>query len=200
MDPTHAQAPHAVEAVEQGQEGVAVQAGAAVSPRSLWLCSPDCLLQVLCCVAFCGHPAQNFASLNRAFRGDEVLWGCIKDRRGRDGKTCLMACCLTGDLARVRWLLDRGADVNAARDGITSLMAACHEGHLEIARVLLGRGVNINAAETSIGWTSLLWACQNGHLEVVRELLGRDAHVNAALTSDDLSYGCMPEYALGCCA
>jgi hypothetical protein len=50
MDPVHAQASHAVEAVEQEMEGVAVQAGAAVTARTLWLRSPDCLLQVLCCV------------------------------------------------------------------------------------------------------------------------------------------------------
>ncbi len=112
MDPMHAPPPHAVEAVEQGAGDVAVQAGPAIGPRTLWLRSPDCLLQVLCCVAFCGHPARNFATLTRAFRGDEVLWGCIKDRCGRRGGNFLMACSHSGDVARVRWLLDRGANVN----------------------------------------------------------------------------------------
>ncbi len=156
--------------------------------RRLWLRSPDCLLQVLCLVAFNGHPAKHFASLSRAFRGDEVLWGCIKDRRGLKGTNFLMACTLNGDLARVRWLLDRGADVNAAlTDSSTSLLMACEKGHLEIVRELLGRGANVNAVRTDDGMTSLMWACQIGHLEVVLELLGRSANVNAARTDDGMT-------------
>ena len=87
----------------------AMNPAAAADPRSLWLNSPDALLQVLCVVAMNGHDARNFSSLTRAFRGDVVLWGCIKDRPGPKGMTALMACSITGDLARVRWLLDRGA-------------------------------------------------------------------------------------------
>ena len=163
MDPVHAPTPHAVQAVEQGVEGVAVQAGAATSPRTLWLRSPDCLLQVLCLVAFCGHPAWNFASLTRAFRGDEVLWGCIKDR-GVEGRTPLMPCSERGDLVRVSWLLDRGANVNAAEKsyGMTSLMLSCMNGHLEVVRELLGRGADVKAAPHCR--TAFIWACCHGHL------------------------------------
>ena len=176
MDPTHAPPSHTVEAVEQGVVDVAVQAGAAVSPRTLWLRSPDCLLQVLCCVAFCGHPAWNFASLSRAFRGDEVLWGCIKDRRGPKRMTFLMACSLNGDLARVRWLLDRGADVNAAltNNGFTSLMMACEKGHLEIVRELLQQGADVKAV-TAFKQTSLMVACMGGHIDIARLLLAHHA-------------------------
>ena len=122
-------------------------------PRSLWLNSPDALLQVLCLVAMNGHSARNFSSLTRAFRGDEVLWGCIKDRRGPGGRTVLLACSSTGDLARVRWLLEQGANVNAAqiRNGKTSLLFACENGHLDIVRELLGRGADMNAAQTDGG-------------------------------------------------
>jgi ankyrin repeat protein len=139
-------------------------------------------------VAFSGHPAQNFASLSRAFRGDEMLWGCIKDRRGPNGATCLMASARSGDLVRVRWLLDRGANVEAARtdSGSTSLILASQEGHLEVVRELLGWGANASAAQTSDGTSSLMSACENGHLEIVRELLVRGANVNAA----DTEYGC----------
>jgi hypothetical protein len=128
-------------------------------PRSLWLNSPDALLQVLCCVAFCGHDARGFSSLSRAFRGDEVLWGCIKDRRGLQGKTVLMACACLGDMDRVRWLLEQGADVSAKQDcGKSSLMWACESGHLDVVRELLGRGANVNAAQTDDGTTSLMMA------------------------------------------
>jgi hypothetical protein len=190
MDPAHAPPPHAVEAVEQGVVDVAVQVGAAVSPRTLWLRSPDCLLQVLCCVAFCGHPAWNFASLTRAFRGDDVLWGCIKDRCGPAGWTYLMASSYNGDLARVRWLLDRGANSNAAKtdSGSSSLILACQRGgNLEVVRELLGRGADVNTARASDGMTSLLWACKEGHLETVQELLRRGADVNAAQAVDGIT-------------
>ena len=141
-------------------------------PRSLWLNSSDALLQVLCVVAMNGHDARGFANLTRAFRGDHVLWGCIKDRRRLRGRTVLMACSINGDLARVRWLLERGANVNAqVEDGATSLILACFNGHLEVVRELLGRGANVNAARTSNGWTSLMAACSRGHLEIARLLL-----------------------------
>jgi hypothetical protein len=152
MDPVHAPPPHAVQAVEHEILDEALQAGDAVSPRTLWLRSPACLLQVLCCVAFCGHPAWNFASLSRAFRGDDVLWGCIKERRqGRRGMTALMVSSCSGELARVRWLLARGADVGAAQttDGLTSLMLACIAGHLEVVKELLAQGATIADANVA---------------------------------------------------
>ncbi len=167
----------------------AMSAAGAADLRSLWLNSPDALIQVLCVVAMNGHDARNFSSLNRAFRGDEVLWGCIKDRRGPSGRTALMICSDRGDIDRVRWLLDRCADVNAVQRGLyhcsTSLMCACLKGHLEIVRELLRRGASVDAADTQgyyTGYTALLWACCRGHLEIVVELLGYGAFVDAAVT------------------
>jgi ankyrin repeat protein len=86
-----------------------------------------------------------------------------------------MACSSSGDHARVRWLLEQGANVNAAQSyGWTSLMEACQKGHLEIVRELLRRGANVNAG-THTGWTSLMDACCEGHLEVARLLLAHHA-------------------------
>ena len=159
---------------------------AAASARSQWLHSPDALLQVLCLVAFNGHPAWNFASLTRAFRGDEALWGCIKDRRWKkaNGRNFFMASARRGDVERTRWLVERGADVNAHNESRckkqsagytgTSLMMACKEGHLEVVRLLLSSGADVNAAvrmHPFCGQTSLMIAARQGHLEVVRELL-----------------------------
>ena len=156
-----------------------MSAAASTDPRSLWLSSPAALLQVLCCVAFCGHDACNFSSLTRAFRSDEVLWGCIKDRRGPRGRTVLMACSSSGDVGRARWLLDRCASVNAqTSSGFSSLLEACSNGHLEVVRELLGRGADVNA-ETSTGDTALLAACSRGHLEIALQLLGWGASVHA---------------------
>ena len=153
--------------------------------RSIWLRSPECVLSVLVITAQNGYSAHGFKNLSRAFRYDEQLWDAIKDRCGPKGTTRLLACSRIGDLARVRWLLDRGAAVNAAQasSGMTPLIAACYEGHLEVVRELLGRGANVNAARTRDGRTSLHWACLEGHLEIVRELLARGASFNAAQTS-----------------
>ena len=163
---------------------------AASDPRSLWLNSPDALIQVLCVVAMNGHDASNFSSLSRAFRGDEVLWGCIKDRPGPRGRTALMACSSIGDLERVRWLLDRSADVNAMQThrsdyGITPLILASMNGHLEVVRELLGHGASVDdAANTDYFsvYTSLMWACGHGHIEIVRVLLERGAKVSAQVS------------------
>ena len=187
------------EALREDRVRLAREAAAAQysqDQRSLWLRSPDCLLQVLCLVAFNGHPAWNFASLSRAFRGDELLWGCIKDKGGPGPSegTYLTACSHFGDLARVRWLLDMGADVNHSSTdfGMTSLIQACLGGHLEIVRELLGRGANV-AACTDYGTTSLITACRQGHLDIVHELLGRGADVNAANTDGwtSLMHACL---------
>ena len=99
-----------------------------------------------------------------------------------------MWCAWKGDVARTRWLLERGARVDAGtKDGTTALMGACEDGHLEIVRELLGRGDNVNAARTTDGMTSLIFASQNGYLEAVRELLGNGANVKAAKTYNGLT-------------
>ena len=53
--------------------------------RAQWLRSPAGVLRVLTLVAQNGHSAMGFASLSRAFWGDEALWDAIKDRCGPAG-------------------------------------------------------------------------------------------------------------------
>jgi hypothetical protein len=50
--------------------------------RALWLRSPEGALKVLTMVVENGHCAAKISWLSRAFRGDVVLWGCIKARTG----------------------------------------------------------------------------------------------------------------------
>ena len=95
-----------------------------------------------------------------------------------------------GDAARVRELLDEGADVNALEDGqarelvyggkrlsFTPLHWAAFRGDFDIVRLLVLRGANLNAADTSHG-TPLHLACENAHPEVVEFLLEKGAKVN----------------------
>ena len=54
----------------------------------------------------------------------------------------------TGDAAKVRLLLERGASVNAkTKDGVTALVTAARRGNLESVRTLLARGADPKAPE-----------------------------------------------------
>jgi ankyrin repeat protein len=79
------------------------------------------------------------------------------------------------DAARVRALLQAGADVNAPRpDGATALMWAAHWADAEMARVLLRAGANPNAADEQ-GVSPLALACETGDETIVAVLLGAGA-------------------------
>jgi hypothetical protein len=79
-----------------------------------------------------------------------------------------------GDVAKVKELLDKGADVNAANSyGGTALAFACDRGHLEVIRLLLDRGANPNTQDTFYKSTPVVWAAQKGHPEIVKLLLDR---------------------------
>jgi ankyrin repeat protein len=86
-----------------------------------------------------------------------------------------------GDAARVRLLLDQGADVNArSADGTTALMHATTVGDAALVRLLLDHGADVNA-KNATGATALMWAV--GDREKVRLLLDRGADVNARADS-----------------
>ena len=71
--------------------------------------------------------------------------GSSVDVRSDEGATPLMTNVQSGDLAKVSFLLDRGADPNA-RDhrGFTSLHRAAEMGHQELVELLLQRGADVN--------------------------------------------------------
>ncbi|KAN0103454.1 Ankyrin repeat-containing domain protein [Hyaloscypha variabilis] len=91
----------------------------------------------------------------------------------------------TGDLEMVEFLLERGADVNAAAansGGRTALQfaAAAEQGNLILVERLLRAGANINApAAEDKGITALQGASIRGHLKFAHIFLDGDANVNA---------------------
>ena len=90
-------------------------------------------------------------------------------------RTRLMYAAQAGNVARLRWLIARGARLELKDwDGNTALMWASLEGRLGAVRELLLRGAAVDTADDD-GATPLYIASQEGHLEVVRELLSRDA-------------------------
>ena len=119
------------------------------------------------------------AGLCRTTWREEALWnGLVHVRRGEGKRTHLMYAAARGDVARVRWLLARGAPTELADvRGGTACIWASLRGHVEVVRVLLAAGANVNAAD-AYGETAL-HSASNGHVEVVRVLLAAGADINA---------------------
>ncbi len=120
----------------------------------------------------------------------ETVYGHLVDR----GATVdLGMACATGDLTRVRALLDhdpslanRVSDYSSyyAGSGAPIRNAAAH-GHLEIVRLLLQHGADPNLPEEGIAprGHALYSAAANGHFEIVQLLLQHGAHPNVAVES-----------------
>jgi ankyrin repeat protein len=86
----------------------------------------------------------------------------------------------TGDVRKVRLLLDRGADVHTSSQfGRTPLLvAASTNGTAETVGLLLEKGADVNAAD-STGVTPLIAAASVNDVAVAKLLLAKGADVNA---------------------
>jgi ankyrin repeat protein len=77
----------------------------------------------------------------------------------------LFAAAQTGDAARIKTLLEGGADHAAADEaGETALMHAAHNGHVAAVQMLIAAGADVNAKSPQ-GWTALAKASYNGETE-----------------------------------
>ena len=100
-----------------------------------------------------------------------------------DGFPVFALAAVFGHLPVVRYLFEKGADVNAAATngtGYNALTGAVTGGHQDIATWLLENGANANY-RYGPGYSPLLAAAANGHLEIVKTLLqhGADVHAQA---------------------
>lgn len=112
---------------------------------------------------------------------------------GRGARVDLGMACATGDLARVRDLLDQDPSlVNRPSDYAgyylgsgAPIKNAAARGHLEVVRLLLERGADPNLPEEGIApdGHALHSAVVGGHLEIVRLLLKHGAHPNVEIES-----------------
>jgi ankyrin repeat protein len=85
------------------------------------------------------------------------------------------------DTARVRRLLETGADVNAAQvDGTTALHWAAYHDDAETAALLVRAGANVNAVNR-YGVPPLTQTCRNGNAAIVKLLLEAGADANPTL-------------------
>jgi ankyrin repeat protein len=91
-----------------------------------------------------------------------------------DGHTALMEAANFEHLNVVKFLVEHGANVNAAATlggytGYTALIYASERGHVNVVKYLIKHGANINAKKKN-GDTALSLAENNGHTEVARIL------------------------------
>ena len=97
----------------------------------------------------------------------------------------LITAARNADLAAVRALLEKKADVNSAQgDGATALHWASYRDQLEIADLLIRSGAKVNAAN-DLGATPLWLAAQNGSAAMTRRLLQAGADPNQRLTGGE---------------
>jgi len=97
----------------------------------------------------------------------------------------LITAARNADLAAVRALLEKQADVNSVEgDGATALHWASYRDQLEIADLLIRSGAKVNAAN-DLGATPLWLAAQNGSAAMTRRLLQAGADPNKRLTAGE---------------
>ena len=81
----------------------------------------------------------------------------------------------TGDATAARYLISKGADVNAKfRYGQTPIFKAVDKGNLEVVKVLLEKGADVNVRDTFYQSTALSWALGKGQVEIVRAILDKN--------------------------
>ena len=98
--------------------------------------------------------------------------GADVNAKDDNGETALMRACANGKLEIVKYLISKGADVNAKitvgpHKGLTALIGASMRGHLEVVKYLVSKGADVNAKSDS-GMTALNVAKTNAIKEVLR--------------------------------
>ncbi len=98
----------------------------------------------------------------------------------------LMRAAYSGDLPRLKAILEAGADVNM-RDSSesTPLMLAASKGHIEVVRELLVKGADIDL-QNSYGWTPLMLATTNRHTEIISLLVTHNTDPDIAHQQRDV--------------
>ena len=147
-------------------------------PAQLRAAHTERLLRVATCVAASGHCGDlaPLLATARALYADTQLWTALARHRGPRGRTRLMHAALKDNVARARFLLERGAGASDADSAGTTALMLCASGSLPLARLLVEQGgADVNAANKD-GATALLWARR---MEVVQYLAERGASVNA---------------------
>ena len=91
-----------------------------------------------------------------------------------NGETPIVLAALRGHLNAVKWLVDRGARINAPNRQWSALHYAVFSGHVEVADYLIDQGADIQARTTN-GSTVLMMAIYEGREDLARKLIEKGA-------------------------
>ena len=95
---------------------------------------------------------------------------------GPDINRELMMAAASGQIWRVKYLVENGANVNwRDEEGYTPLTWAAQHGHAPVAEYLISRFAQVNPTDKA-GYTPLMWAAQEGHVTVLETLLKKGAN------------------------
>jgi dipeptidyl aminopeptidase/acylaminoacyl peptidase/ankyrin repeat protein/outer membrane protein assembly factor BamB len=93
----------------------------------------------------------------------------------------LLSAARKGDVAMVRALLIKGADVNARSSyGVTALSFAADKGHLDVVKLLLEQGADVNTKDRFYNASPIDWASMHQHPGIVKALVEAGANGAAA--------------------
>ena len=110
----------------------------------------------------------------------EIEGGKDVDSKDAAGQTALMYAAETGRMEIVKYLVSKGADVNAKSRGFgrgTALIYAAASNRTEVMKYLLAQGADIDAVSNH-NETALIWASAQGHTDAVKLLLDKGADAN----------------------
>jgi len=114
----------------------------------------------------------------------EIEGGREVDSKDIAGQTALMYAAETGRMEVIKYLVSKGANVNARSQGYhyTALMYAASGNRLEALEYLIARGAEIDAPSFKNA-TALMMSARAGHIDIVKILLEKGA--DASLKNKD---------------
>eukprot|EP00730_Choanoeca_flexa_P004047 TRINITY_DN11584_c0_g1_i5.p2 TRINITY_DN11584_c0_g1~~TRINITY_DN11584_c0_g1_i5.p2 ORF type:complete len:153 (+),score=34.83 TRINITY_DN11584_c0_g1_i5:611-1069(+) len=122
--------------------------------------------------------------------------------KGKEGHTPLWAACSIGDIAMVKVLLEKGAEINVHEQGPNNALpiyVAAFNNHIDVLEFLLANGAEVDA-RTTIHTTTLHGAAQVGNCQAVKVLLEHGADPNARNQRCTSRPKRMPLAFLTCCS
>lgn len=97
-----------------------------------------------------------------------------------DGTLALSMAALKGKLEMVKYLISRGAKINAYDSTASPLYRAVFTGEMDVVQLLLAEGAKVNQKNPLNKRTVVFAAAEGGNTEILQELLKRKAKVNLA--------------------
>jgi quinoprotein dehydrogenase-associated probable ABC transporter substrate-binding protein len=137
-------------------------------------------------------PYKPMAATNRTASSEKENGATLADLKkwlaqGADPNAELDNAVIAGDMERVQYLVEHGADASARDgDGYTALGNAVRFGFTPIAQYLVEHKADLNATDLS-GWTPLMYAAWTDNADLARFLIAHGAHHDVTKDAEGLT-------------